>query len=181
MTTRTCNIVPWFCPGRLTLIISSYPLFDKAYLDGTLGVFDAIVSYSSLEHSGLGRYGDALNPFGDLLALARAWCVTVPGGSLTLGVSSGPVDKVYFNAGRIYGIHRWPYLVTNWLRVNYSSGWASHSESWWRDNMPKLQRRLRGPPGHEIFWNQSALVFRKTGSSGTIDELLDYQLLQVPE
>lgn len=26
--------------------------------------FDAVISYSSVEHSGLGRYGDALNPWG---------------------------------------------------------------------------------------------------------------------
>ena len=35
--------------------------------------FDVIVSHSSLEHSGLGRYGDPLNPWGDLIASARAW------------------------------------------------------------------------------------------------------------
>ena len=35
--------------------------------------FDAVVTYSSLEHSGMGRYGDPLNPWGDLIASARAW------------------------------------------------------------------------------------------------------------
>ena len=35
--------------------------------------FDAVVSFSSIEHSGLGRYGDALNPWGDLIAAAQAW------------------------------------------------------------------------------------------------------------
>ena len=29
--------------------------------------FDAVVSFSSLEHSGLGRYGDAINPWADVL------------------------------------------------------------------------------------------------------------------
>ena len=37
--------------------------------------FDAVVSFSSIEHSGLGRYGDALNPWGDLIAAAQAWLV----------------------------------------------------------------------------------------------------------
>ena len=37
------------------------------------GNFDVIVTYSSLEHSGMGRYGDPLNPWGDLIASARAW------------------------------------------------------------------------------------------------------------
>ena len=39
---------------------------------GTLN-FDAVVSFSSIEHRGLGRYGDALNPWGDLIAAAQAW------------------------------------------------------------------------------------------------------------
>ena len=38
--------------------------------------FDAVVSFSSIEHSGLGRYGDALNPWGDLIASAQAWYIT---------------------------------------------------------------------------------------------------------
>ena len=35
--------------------------------------FDVIVSYSSLEHSGMGRFGDPLNPWGDLIASAQSW------------------------------------------------------------------------------------------------------------
>lgn len=37
----------------------------EKFLHGKLPHFDGVVSYSSLEHSGLGRYGDALNPWGD--------------------------------------------------------------------------------------------------------------------
>ena len=33
--------------------------------------FDAVVSYSSLEHSGLGRYFDMINPWSDLLTMAQ--------------------------------------------------------------------------------------------------------------
>ena len=140
--------------------------FRHSYLSGTLSTFDAIVSYSSLEHSGLGRYGDSLNPWGDIMSLARAWCVTKKGGTLTLGLPSGH-DKVYFNAARIYGIQRWPYMTTNWARVNYSSGWGPEVIQ----NAAELPQRLRGPKGHKIFWNQSSLVFRKTGPAGSVDEL----------
>lgn len=38
----------------------------EAYAAGGLGPFDAIASFSSVEHSGLGRYSDAFNPWGDL-------------------------------------------------------------------------------------------------------------------
>ena len=71
--------------------------FRKSYLDGSLGVFDAIVTFSSIEHSGLGRYGDALNPWGDILTIARAWCVTKTGGQLVLGTMYGE-DQIHFNA-----------------------------------------------------------------------------------
>lgn len=148
--------------------------FRQAFLDDKLGKFDAIISYSSLEHSGLGRYGDALNPFGDIMAVARAWCVTKPAGTMTLGLSSmGDKDLVYFNAGRIYGPNRWPYVTTNWARVNYTSRWTDEVVK----RAPVLYPRLRGPVGHEIFWNQSSLVFRRTGPAGSEDELHNTSLL----
>ena len=51
--------------------------------------YDGLVTFSSVEHSGLGRYGDALNPWGDLIAMARAWCVLKPGARAIVG-------EVYF-------------------------------------------------------------------------------------
>ena len=79
----------------------------------TMEPFDAVVTYSSVEHSGLGRYGDALNPWGDVLEIARAWCVSKPGASLTIGVMYGG-DAIEFNAHRYYGRRRLPYLFSNW-------------------------------------------------------------------
>lgn len=95
--------------------------FRKAYREGTLGMFDAVVSYSSLEHSGLGRYGDALNPWGDLLGVARVWCVTKPQGFLFLGLPSSPnwSDQVMFNGHRVYGYLRWPLVTANWKQVRH--------------------------------------------------------------
>ena len=87
--------------------------FREQHEKDTLGMFDAVVSFSSLEHTGLGRYGDALNPWGDILEVARAWCVTRDGGALVVGVMYGD-DAVLFNACRRYGPVRWPYLTTNW-------------------------------------------------------------------
>ena len=49
------------------------PLDAKRMWKERAGNFDVIVTYSSLEHSGLGRYGDPLNPWADLIASARAW------------------------------------------------------------------------------------------------------------
>ena len=83
------------------------------YYKNTLGLFDVIVSFSSVEHSGLGRYGDALNPWGDLQAVARMWCVCKPGGYLLLGVMEGK-DTIVWNAHRQYGNIMFPHLVANW-------------------------------------------------------------------
>ena len=89
-----------------------------AYKAGTLGLFDAIVSFSSLEHSGLGRYGDALNPWADILAVARCWCVTKEGGQLINGFNwAATGEGIQYNAHRIYGPVRMPYFSTNWEQV----------------------------------------------------------------
>lgn len=90
--------------------------FQQQYNSGKLGSFDAIVTFSSVEHSGLGRYGDALNPWGDVLEIARAHCLCKRGGSLVLAVMYGE-DVIEYNAHRRYGPVRWPYLATNWRQL----------------------------------------------------------------
>lgn len=95
--------------------------FRAKFLVGELEDFDGVVSHSSLEHSGLGRYGDALNPWGDILALARAWCVTKTGGFLYLGLPTGK-DFILSNWHRTYGKLRWPLISANWRRIDQSDG-----------------------------------------------------------
>lgn len=93
----------------------------QQYLSNQLPFFDAIVTFSSVEHSGLGRYGDALNPWGDLQTLARAWCVAKPGAALVLAVmgtgSARPDDSIHFNAHRVYGTVMYSHLLANWKQV----------------------------------------------------------------
>jgi hypothetical protein len=55
----------------------------------------------TVEHVGLGRYGDALNPDGDLRAAGELQRVTAPGGSLLFVVPVGK-PRIQFNAHRIY-------------------------------------------------------------------------------
>lgn len=68
----------------------------ELYMDS----FDAVVTFSSVEHSGLGRYGDAFNPWGDRQAVARAWCMTKRDGRLALGVMYDDNDNIEYNAHR---------------------------------------------------------------------------------
>ena len=51
----------------------------RRWVHGTLPSFDAVATFSSLEHAGLGRYGDQLNPWGDIMAVGQAWCISKPG------------------------------------------------------------------------------------------------------
>ena len=95
--------------------------FAARYLNGTLGDFDVVVSFSSLEHPGLARYGDSLNPWGDIIAVAKAWCVTKPGGKFIMEVPYASKDQVVFNAHRVYGPIRSPYQMTNWQQAVSSS------------------------------------------------------------
>jgi hypothetical protein len=106
-------------------IVSEHPQIDtitpdrmrELYLAETLGLFDAVVTHSSVEHSGLGRYGDALNPWGDLLTIARAWCVSKPDAEMYVGVPRGK-DRIVFNGHRFYGKVRFSLLATNWVQVD---------------------------------------------------------------
>lgn len=54
-----------------------------------------------VEHIGLGRYGDSLNPLGDIKAMKELQRVIAPGGSLLFVVPVGK-PKIFFNAHRVY-------------------------------------------------------------------------------
>ena len=83
-----------------------------AHNNGVL--FDGMVTFSSLEHSGLGRYGDQLNPWGDLVTMARAWCVVAPRGRALVGVPMAGHDLVCMNAHRMYGSVMLAHLFASW-------------------------------------------------------------------
>jgi len=73
--------------------------------------FDFAVSISSFEHSGLGRYGDTIDPDGDLDAMRNVGeNILKKDGILFLSVPMG-VDKCWFNVHRVYGKIRWPKLI----------------------------------------------------------------------
>ena len=80
--------------------------FDSGSADLTrLGFSDnSVVSLSSMhviEHVGLGRYGDPLDPDGDLKAIRELCRVLAPGGNLMVAVPVGRA-RIQYNAHRIY-------------------------------------------------------------------------------
>jgi SAM-dependent methyltransferase len=80
--------------------------------------FDAVFSISSFEHDGLGRYGDPLNPSGDLEAMEKMKSILKPNGLLFLSVPIG-ADTLVWNAHRVYGPLRLPLLLSGWKLLGF--------------------------------------------------------------
>ena len=55
-----------------------------------------------VEHIGLGRYGDKIDPDGDLKAISELKRVVAPGGLLLFVTPCGAKSRICFNAHRIY-------------------------------------------------------------------------------
>ena len=72
--------------------------------------FDCAFSISSFEHDGLGRYGDPINPNGDIRAMKEMKSIIKKDGLLYLAVPTG-IDKIVWNAHRVYGNIRLPLLI----------------------------------------------------------------------
>jgi len=96
-------------------------VFAQRFKSGELSnYYDMVVTYSSIEHSGLGRYGDGFDPWGDVVAVAKSWCIIKAGGAMFVGVPYG-YDEIQFNAHRVYGDLRYSYLTANWESFHRSS------------------------------------------------------------
>ena len=112
----TVEYAPLVIQHKRVKTITPYRL-ARQFISGEAMSFDTVFTYSSLEHSGLGQYGDPISPFGDLEATAQVWCMAKPHGHFILAV---PVSKdrseccVQWNAGRIYGDVRLQHLTANW-------------------------------------------------------------------
>lgn len=99
--------------------------------------FDALLSISSFEHDGLGRYGDPINPNGDLEAMEKAKKMLKEDGLLFLAVPVGR-DYLTWNVHRTYGELRLNLLLKGWdvvdsfgfdptdLRKNFALQWFQH-------------------------------------------------------
>jgi hypothetical protein len=123
-----------FIESRHPQIIAYTPSkMRELYLSNQVQQFDAVVTFSSVEHSGLGRYGDSLNPWGDLQTLARAWCVSKPDAALVIAVPGieleRPDDSINFNGHRVYGPIMYSHLFANWKQL-------------WRAEDPKNGQRV---------------------------------------
>ncbi len=103
---------------------------DDLILNNKIELFDNSASFSSIEHSGLGRYGDPLSPNGDIEAVKQIHCLLKPNGLFFFGLPSSKNDESYieFNAHRVYGSKRLQKLFVDWnLIQKIKCKSASHS------------------------------------------------------
>jgi len=110
VTTVEYNVPTVEYPG-LTAI--SYDAFVESS-----ELYDAIVTYSSVEHSGLGRYGDPLDPDGDLKTMNAICRHLIDKGTLVWGAPVGH-DALVWNAHRIYGSLRLPLLFSGFKELEW--------------------------------------------------------------
>jgi len=92
-------------------------------------LFDNSASFSSIEHSGLGRYGDPLSPEGDIEAVQQVHCLLKPKGLFFLGLPTTSDDSSFieFNAHRFYGSKRLKLLFDGWNKIDQVNTDAYHS------------------------------------------------------
>ncbi len=91
-----------FRPADLKLDNLCSESADLLALPFTDGSISSLSCMHVVEHVGLGRYGDPLDPDGDLKAIAELKRVLAPGGLLLFVVPVGGISKILFNAHRIY-------------------------------------------------------------------------------
>jgi hypothetical protein len=93
-----------------------HPKVTYVHVNSLKGEYDAGMSISTFEHTGLGRYRDPIDPDGDLKAMAQAREVIKPSGILFLAVPVSSVgrDFVEGDRHRVYGKERLPLLFKGW-------------------------------------------------------------------
>jgi len=119
---------------------------------------DFAISYSSFEHDGLGRYGDPLSPDGDFRAMNEAHKYLNKDGILFLGVPLGQ-DCLVWNAHRIYGKNRLPFLLKGWQLIDVFDN----------NNKDSLEYPFDLPLGEYV---QNVMVLKKIEEDYPDDEYL---------
>jgi hypothetical protein len=92
--------------------IKSLPLGDNS--------IQSLSCMHTVEHIGLGRYGDPIDPEGDIKGIAELKRVLAPGGNLLFVVPIGKEAIVAFNAHRIYNYSQIISYFNNFELIEFS-------------------------------------------------------------
>jgi SAM-dependent methyltransferase len=96
--------VRFFDYRRVTLSLTGFSAgtADLLGLPFETGSLNSLSCMHVVEHVGLGRYGEPLDPDGDLRAIEELQRVVAPGGALLFVVPVAGSPRLVFNAHRIY-------------------------------------------------------------------------------
>jgi len=134
-------------------------------------VAELIVSFSSVEHDGLGRYGDPLNPNGDRAAMKELYLKLKPGGYLLLAVPISSSDQVHLAGHRQYGPNRLPLLLKGWNYRGVVDDKVYGAEDVF--DLHQLKERHRGQPEWQI---EPVVILQKPHDAPpTLEELYGRQ------
>lgn len=107
-------------PADLVLDNLTSSFADLTHLPFADGSVLSLSCMHTVEHVGLGRYGDPVDYNGDLKAIAELKRVVAPGGSLLFVVPLGRESVICFNAHRIYDKHQVLQLFSDMDLINFT-------------------------------------------------------------
>ena len=100
---------------ELNTTIHKNIIFVKADLmnenNAQLDIADSISCLHAIEHFGLGRYGDSIDPTGHIKGYKNIVRMLKPNGTLFISFPIGKDNQVHFNAHRVFH----PKDIFNWI------------------------------------------------------------------
>lgn len=93
--------------GHKNIIFKKSNLMDNKSL---IEITDSLSCLHVIEHFGLGRYGDPLDPLGHIKGFNNMLKMVMPGGTLYISFPIGRQNEVHFNAHRVFH----PKDILNW-------------------------------------------------------------------
>lgn len=99
------------------LTCGSQDLVKLSFEDNSI---DSLSCMHVIEHIGLGRYGDPINPLGDELAAKELKRVLAPGGNLLIVVPVAERARIRFNGHRIYDLAKVKALFAGLELIEFS-------------------------------------------------------------
>jgi hypothetical protein len=99
---------------------------EIAFLQESLAL---VINCSTIEHLGLGRYGDRLDSEADLKGMEHLRSLLAPEGIMLLTIPVG-MDSVYPRLHRVYGRTRLPLLLDGYAKVR-EEYWIKNADNRW--------------------------------------------------
>lgn len=147
------NEVPWATTMTLEEAVEKPPAVD------------VIMSISSVEHAGLGRYGDVLDPEADMKTVRWMRSLLPDGGLLILQVPVGS-PQLQWNAQRVYGRSRLRRLLSGWQVVgafNYNTSmWSARMKDPVHEPILVMKRVADDKFQDQAFFNKDVIPATKT-------------------